>query len=84
MYEQSKFDSVTVFTLLALQTKTYTCANSVDPEDPSHQDIQFAILFLAHLSQRLKVSFCDRSSSVVRRPWCVVRLSTIYLKDISS
>ena len=34
-------------------------------------------VFLAHLRQWLKVSFCDRSMSVVR-------LSTIYLKDISS
>ena len=41
---------------------------------PSFHDL--AIPLLAHLRQRLKVSFCDRSSSVVL-------LSTIYLKDIS-
>ena len=38
------------------------------------------VMFLAHLSQRLKVSFCDRSSSVVRRLSSVVCLSTIYSK----
>ena len=32
---------------------------------------------LAHLSQRIRVSFCDRFL-------CVVRLSNFYLKDISS
>ena len=44
---------------------------------------------LAHLSQRLKVSlrwafvtaWCP--SSIVHRPYSIVRLSTIYLKDIS-
>ena len=37
--------------LSSRQTKTDTCANSVDPDEtarnePSHQDLQFAILFL--------------------------------------
>ena len=31
------------------------------------------LLFLAHLSRMLKVSYCDRSSSGVRRVSCVVR-----------
>ena len=53
--------------------------------------LDFSLTFLAHLSQRLEVSFCDRSMSVVRRASSVVRrassvvlLSTIYLKDNSS
>ena len=33
--------------------------------------------FSAHLSQRLEVSFCDRSSSVVRRPLSIVRLPSV-------
>ena len=36
------------------------------------------VCFLAHLGRRLKVSFFDRSSSVVRRPY------TFSLNDISS
>ena len=51
--------------------------------EPSEYTTKVTI-FLAHLSQRLKVNFCDRSSSVVRRVSSVVHLSTIYLKDISS
>ena len=43
-------------------------------------------MFLAHLSHRLRVSYCHWQMSVVRRPSCVVRRasSTIALDNISS
>ena len=43
-------------------------------------------LFLAHLSQRLRVSYCHQPMSVVRRATCVMRRlsSTIASNDISS
>ena len=43
-------------------------------------------LFLAHLSHRLRVSYCHWPMSVVRRPSFVVRRpsSTIALNNISS
>ena len=31
------------------------------------ENVKQCLPFLAHLSRRLKVSYCDRSSSVVRR-----------------
>ena len=31
------------------------------------ESVKHCLSFLAHLSRRLKVSYCDRSSSVVRR-----------------
>ena len=49
--------------------------------------VEFALLilshFLTHLSRSDMVSFCDRSSSEVRRP-SPVRLLTIDLNDNSS
>ena len=51
-------------------------------------DDLFALLrsLLAHLSHRLRVSYCHRPMSVVRRASCVVRRasSTIALNNIFS
>ena len=63
-------------------------ANILDPDEvahnePPHLDLHclqiYLVCFLAHLSHRLRVSYCHWPMSVVRRA-----SSTIVLKNISS
>jgi hypothetical protein len=57
-------------------------SDKLTTNQPNHY-FSLGSAFLAHLSLRLKVSYCDRSSSGVRRPASVVRLQ-FALNKISS